>query len=156
VARSLSIAKVKLPGANAAVGLGEVFNYLRSAREMRRAFKNVYRALQPGGVLIFDTKEPLPGPGTKRRNAARWGKDWAILVDVTEDPRRKRLTRKIVAFRRAGKRYRRSEEVHRQIILPAKEVARLLQAAAFRVRLAQGYGSYTLPADRRVVIATKP
>jgi SAM-dependent methyltransferase len=151
-----SISTAELQPCDSAVALGEVFNYLSSAGEIVRAFKKVFRSLRPGGVLVFDIKEPLPGRGEKTRSVARWGNDWAVLAEVVEDPRRSRLTRKIVAFRKSGKGYRRSYEVHQQIIFPAKRIKQLLGDAGFRVRVMRGYGTYLLSRDHRVMVATKP
>jgi SAM-dependent methyltransferase len=150
-----SIAEVCLPSCAAAVAIGEVFNYLPSTSSMTRAFRNVFYALRPGGALVFDIKEPLPGPGTKIRTAARWGEDWAIFVEVTEDPGKHRLVRKIVSFRKVGRYYRRQYEVHRQIILKAAEIVKMLEAIGFSVVARRGYRDFRLSDDRRVLIGRK-
>jgi SAM-dependent methyltransferase len=150
-----SVAKLRLPPCSAAVAIGEVFNYLPSKSAIRRAFRNVFLSLGPGGVLVFDIKEPLPGPDKKIRSATRWARDWAIFVEVEEDPRRRRLTRRILVFRKEGNRYRRSEEVHHQIILKAAEVAATLEDVGFAVDILGGYKHFTLSDDRKVLIARK-
>jgi SAM-dependent methyltransferase len=151
-----SIAERRLPRCSAAIAIGEVFNYLPSKPHIRRAFRNVFLSLCPGGVLVFDIKEPLPGPDKKIRSATRWGRDWAIFVEVEEDPLRRRLTRRILAFRKVGDRYRRSEEVHQQVILKAAEVAATLEDVGFAVNILAGYKHVTLSKDRKVLIARRP
>jgi SAM-dependent methyltransferase len=151
-----SISTLRLPEYAAAVAVGEVFNYLGSKDEMKRAFRNIFRSLLPGGVLVFDIKEPLPGNSKKTRTAFRRGRDWAIFVEVEEYPLRNKLTRRIVSFRKAGAHYRRTDEVHYQSIHRAVEIARLLRASGFHVRVVQAYGSMKLPRDRKVLVAKKP
>jgi SAM-dependent methyltransferase len=150
-----SISNIALPRCGAAIAIGEVFNYLPSKAEIRRALRNVFHALEPGGILIFDVKEPLPGPGKKARSSARWGHDWAIFVEVEEDPRRQRLTRKILTFRKEGNRYRREEEVHGQTIIPAADMAAMLASIGFSVGVQKGYRSFRVSDDRKVLIARK-
>ncbi|HEX7286738.1 MAG TPA: class I SAM-dependent methyltransferase [Candidatus Angelobacter sp.] len=153
-----SVTTTQFPQACAAIALGEVFNYLKSKAEMLRAFRNVYRALTPGGVLIFDIKEPLPGNSKKFRSSARWGKGWAVAVEVEEDPRAGRLVRRIVTFtsKRAGLRYKKSEETHEQRIYRARDVAKMLREAGFSVRIIPGFGRYMLSPDRKILLAKKP
>lgn len=150
-----SIADVRLPSCSAAVAIGEVFNYLPSKAGVRRAFRNVFRALRPGGILVFDIKEPLPGPGKKARSVARWGADWAIFVEVAEDPDEQRLVRKIASFRRMDRNYRRHDEVHRQTILKAAEIGKMLEIIGFSVSIRRGYRDVRLSSDRKVLIARK-
>ncbi len=150
-----SVVTTKLPQAAAAVAVSEVFNYLKSEAEMLRAFRNIFCSLLPGGVLLFDIKEPLPGKGMKMRTAARWGDDWAIVAEVREDPARKRLTRKILTFKKSGRNYKREDETHVQLILPADRVKKLTAVAGFETDILPGYGKFKLPPDRKVIIASK-
>jgi len=150
-----SITDIALPRCSAAAAIGEIFNYLTSKAAIRRAFRNVFRSLEPGGLLVFDIKEPLPGAEKKSRSTTRRGDDWAIFVEVEEDPEKQRLTRKIVSFRREGTLYRRCDEVHRQVILEAAEVVAMLEDAGFRVDVFPGYRSFRLSDDRKMLIARK-
>jgi SAM-dependent methyltransferase len=151
-----SVAQIALPPCAAAIAIGEVFNYLPSKSAIQRAFRSVFRSLKPGGVLVFDAKEQLPGPGKKTVAHARWGAGWAIFAETTEDPRRQKLVRRIVSFSKDGKLYRRDEEVHRQIILEAAKVAALLTAIGFAVDVFPGYKTFRVSDDRKVFVARKP
>jgi SAM-dependent methyltransferase len=151
-----SIAKVVLPECSAAVAIGEVFNYLPSQAAIQHALRNAFRALNRGGILVFDIKEPLPGPEKKARSGARWGRDWAICVEVEEDPGRQKLERKIVTFRRAGKSYRRHDEVHYQVIYKAAEFVRMARTVGFTVKILPGYKNFPLSDDHKILIARKP
>lgn len=151
-----SVATIQLPQACAAIALGEVFNYLKSKGEMLRALRNVFRSLTPGGVLIFDIKVPLPRKRKKFRSGARWGKDWAIAVEVEENPHANRLVRKIVTFAKAGQMYKKTEETHVQRIYRAQEVLKMLRKAGFSARIFTGFGRKKLAPDRKVLLAKKP
>lgn len=149
-----SIHEVNLPSCNAVVAVGEIFNYVRSCSRIMKAFRNLFRSLAPGGILIFDIKEP---PAQKiARVSCRSGPDWAVMAEIEEDPDQKKLIRRITSFRKAGQHYRRQIEIHRLGIYPAAEVRRMLQAAGFSVRVFRGYGAHDLGADRRVLAARKP
>lgn len=149
-----SIVEAAIPACAAAVAVGEVFNYLGSPTAMIRAFRNLFRSLRPGGILIFDIKEP---PSQKlSRVAGRIGADWAVLAEIEEDPARKKLIRRITSFRKSGRYYHRQTEIHEARIYPAEDVKEMLQSLGFRVRIYQGYGDYRLAADHKVLLATKP
>src|ERR1039457_2617822 len=109
-----SFLSVELPPCDAVTSIGECVNYAFDRRSGKKGlaefFHRVHGALRPGGVFVFDIVEPgVVAEGTKQRRFLE-GPDWAILLEVREDRRRKTLTRQIASFRRMGKLYRRSEE----------------------------------------------
>jgi SAM-dependent methyltransferase len=144
-----SLHDVELPRAVAVAGIGESFNYFVgrpiSERRLARLFRKIYRALSPGGILLFDLAAPgrVPGAGPLKSHFEE--RDWAILVTTEEDRKRKLLTRRITSFRREGARYRRSEEVHRQRLFEKPEVLWLLHEAGFHARSLSGYGELRFP-----------
>jgi SAM-dependent methyltransferase len=149
-----SIADINLPACQAVIAIGEVFNYLGSRSTMARAFRNLFHSLTPGGILIFDVKEP---PAKKiERTSCRYGEDWALIAQIQEDPVRQRLVRIIHTFIKSGSFYSRQKEVHTLSIYPMTEIKRLLRSAGFRVRGISGYGSYKLGPERKVLVARKP
>src|SRR5947199_3994414 len=106
--RTASFVDVDFPPCAAITALGECFNYLFDKRNgrssLRRLFRRAYRALRPGGLLVFDVAEPGRARDSERRY---WqGRDWACLVEYEHDRRRNRLTRRITTFRKAGRHYR--------------------------------------------------
>jgi SAM-dependent methyltransferase len=157
-----SVLDAKVPPCDAVAAIGEVFNYLfdprsRTAVALWRVFHRVHDALRPGGIFVFDLAAPGRGGGLGKRQNNSEGKDWAILLETEEDAARSFLTRRIVSFRRAGKLYRRSEEVHRLRLYHPAEVKRMLRRAGFECTIARGYGSSRLPSSGWItVIATKP
>jgi len=153
-----SLLKVKLPKCNAVTSLGECLNYLfdhsNRMSEMRRLFRRVYSAVEPGGLFIFDIAEPGRGNGPSQKY--REGPDWTVLVDVDEDARTNQLTRRITSFRKLGQLYRRDEEIHRLQLYKRSEVAKELRAAGFRVRTIDAYGSQQMIEGCVGFVARKP
>lgn len=153
-----SFTGVELPPCDAVTALGEVFNYLfdeaNDAAALARLFRRVHRALRPGGLFLFDLAAPGRGGFTKRQRNVH-GRDWAILLETEEDRRARRLTRRIVAFRKVGKLYRRSEEVHRLRLYRPADVLRELRRAGFGVRTLRGYGDLNFPRGWTAFVARK-
>lgn len=137
-----SFLKMKLPPCVAVTALGEVLNYTldrdNRRQELARFFRRVYDALRPGGVFIFDVagRDREVGRAPRRWSA---GKDWAILLDVGRD--RDLLTRRMTIFRKSGKTYRRSEEVHQLRLYRSSEILKDLRGAGFAARTTRSYGT---------------
>jgi SAM-dependent methyltransferase len=154
-----SFREMQLPHCDAVTALGEVINYLFdpgvNADQLDGFFARVHAALRPDGVFIFDVAGPGRGGRTGRREGGSIGTDWAILFRVEEDKRREKLTRTIASFRRVGKVYRRTTEIHAQRLYTADKIADQLRAAGFRVRRLHGYGPSTFPRGLSGFLATK-
>jgi SAM-dependent methyltransferase len=135
---SLRVARIpsaKIPPCDAVVAVGEVLNYMSKPSDFDALFERVFAALAPGGIFLFDAKLPSgPSRGIVR---GRFARDWAVLAESDEDARG-RLTRRIASFRRVGGRWRRTDEVHRLVLLSAREVLRRLRKAGFSARFASG------------------
>ena len=157
--RNESYTQVNLPPCDAVTSVGECLNYLfvRNTRAaLASLFRRVYDALRLGGVFVFDILEPGQLPGGKPRKGHRTGDDWAVVVDVEVDRAQQVLTRRITSFRRIGKLYRRDEEVHRQRLYAARDLAAALRRVGFRVRVLRGYGDFRLGRAHVVLLARKP
>lgn len=146
------------PAADAFTAMGEVLGYLLDQRStspaLERLFRRIFRALPGGGLFVFDLAEP--GRGGDLRPLHRVSDDWACLVNYERDDVRQILTRHIVAFRREGKLFRRTEETHRLQLYDARDIARRLRKIGFQVRVVRSYGDYRLPSKVVGFIATKP
>jgi SAM-dependent methyltransferase len=157
--RTESYLDAELPPCDAVTSIGECFNYLFDRdgdAPLHRLFRRVYAALRPGGLFVFDVLEPGQLPRGKSLKRHRTGDDWATLVEIEEDTDRQVLTRHITTFRQVGKLYRRSEEVHRQRLYPARALAESLARAGFRVRTLRRYGEYDVGPAHAVLVGRKP
>jgi len=153
-----SLLRARLPECGAVTSLGECVNYLfdrsNTIRRLRRLFDRVFAALRPGGVFVFDIAEPGRGKGPRQKH--REGKDWAVLVEVDEDPRTNLLTRRITSFRKVGELYRRAEETHRLQLYRRSDVANQLRETGFRVKTISGYGRQPMIEGCVGFVARKP
>lgn len=154
-----SLFEEEIPPCGAVVSVGEVFNYLFDLRgdedALPRLFRRVHDALTPGGVFVFDVAEPgQVWRGVPARGFTE-GEDWVVMVEREENPDRGVLTRRISTFRKVGESYRRDDEVHRQRLYRAPEVAGKLRWAGFRVRTMRGYGEFRLPRAHVAFVARK-
>jgi SAM-dependent methyltransferase len=144
-----SLLKADLPACVAVTAIGECFNFLfdrgNTDQALARLFRRVHNALCPDGLFLFDVAEPGRVPGGGPRRDYREGEDWAVLVTAEEDRRRQLLTRRITSFRKAGKLYRRAQEVHQLRLFRGAVLARQLREIGFRVRLLRGYGAFRFP-----------
>jgi len=148
-----SFLSAKLPPCDAVTALGEIFNYTfdgcNSRRQLARFFRRAHEALRPGGIFIFDIAEP----GRELRRAHAEGKDWAILFSA--EASRDILVRRMTAFRKVGKLYRRSQETHRLRLYRSSDLAAELRRAGFSVRMLRAYGRMPLPSGNAAFVATK-
>lgn len=157
--RVASVFEAEIPRCSAVISLGECLNYLfdsrNDARTLSRLFDRLHRALEPGGIFMFDIAEPGQVKlGTVMRTFLE-GKDWVVLVEKEEHRRSRLLIRRIMTFRRVGNQYRRSDEEHRQRLYKSADVATDLRRAGFSVRIMRSYGEYRLPARRAAFLARK-
>jgi SAM-dependent methyltransferase len=151
-----SLDEVRIPACVAATSLGEPLNYLNSGQAMRRAMRNVFAALSPGGAFIFDVRHPATGP-VEVQNHFKSAEEWFCHARIEENYRTQELTRYITTFRLQNDgRYRRDEEVHRLKVFSRAEVTEWLRKVGFRVRTKRGYGVYQLGPRQSVFICRKP
>lgn len=147
------------PACRGVTAIGECFNYCfdktNSRGALARVFKRIYRALCPGGVLVFDVAGPDRRPNRGIRMSWSAGKDWAVM-SATSAEGEDVLCRRIVCFRRHGRFYRRTEEVHYLRVYPAGELREELVRCGFEVRILKAYGGYRLPRGIAAIVAIKP
>ena len=153
-----SFLDIDFPDCVAITALGECFNYTFDRRNSRSSllglFRRAFRALRPGGILVFDVAEPARARGSSR---SFWqGPDWACLTEFVQDERRHLLTRQIITFRKVGRHYRRAEETHIQQLYRASQLAGDLRNIGFRVRTVRGYGDLRFAKAHTGLIARKP
>ncbi len=159
--RVATLFEVDIPSCNVVTAIGEVLNYLFDPatggdRALVRLFDRIHDALTPGGVFVFDVAEPGQVTRATPTRTFSEGEDWVVLVEKEEDREHETLTRRIVTFRKAGKCYRRTDEVHRLQLYGAADIADRLRRAGFRVLVTRGYGRYRLPKAHAAFVAHKP
>jgi SAM-dependent methyltransferase len=149
---------VELPRCVAVTSLGECLNYefdsRSSSRALGRFFTRVHAALIPGGLLVFDLLGPQPASQRAPRPFAASGRDWAVLGRVVEAG--PQLRREITTFRRVGRLYRRTEEVHVQRLYERAAISDMLRRAGFLLQISPSYGSWQLRPGHWVYVALKP
>ena len=146
------------PTCQAVTALGEVLSYRQpSGRQpsLPRLFRRVARALEPGGLFVFELLVAESGPPMTYRNW-RAGRRWAVLIEVSEDLAARRLQRNITTFWRVGAHYRRTHEEHALQIHRRADIERALRAAGFVVRVSGRYGDLALAPRRLSFWARKP
>lgn len=149
-----SVLDVDLPAGSAAVAIGEVLNYatVNEAHALTRVFRNVFDALEPGGVFLFDLASP--GRGGNGRVFSEGG-DWAVGMVATELDGR--LIRRIATFRKVENgAWRRSDEEHHLRLWPVREVTERLVSVGFEAERLDGYHGASLPPAMHVYLARKP
>ncbi len=138
-----SFLDVPFPSSDAVVSVGECLNYLHDRRMRRggiaRICRKAWKALRPGGLILFDLLAP-PRAGFPAGRTWAEGLDWAALVESRVDPRGRTLTRRIVTLCPGGERWRRRVEIHRLHLPTPAEVLSDLRHAGFRARRLAGYG----------------
>jgi SAM-dependent methyltransferase len=154
-----SLLSASLPACDAISSIGECLNYCfdesNSRRALRRLFRRAYRALRPGGVFVCDFAGPSRRPSDGSR--AHWssGRDWAVMASTTGHEKPDMLSRRIISFRRVGRVYRRSEEVHHLRLYNTEDIAADLVQCGFRVRILTGYGTFRFPKGIGGILAAK-
>ncbi|MBI4750723.1 MAG: class I SAM-dependent methyltransferase [Acidobacteria bacterium] len=154
-----SLFQAEIPTCVAVTSMGECINYLfdpeNTKHQITQLFQRIYQALTPGGIFIFDIAEPGQCPPNTTIKHFTEGTDWLVLVEKTEDPETATLTRRIITFRQVGDLYRRDEEIHRQQLYWATELAKELCQIGFEVYTSPKYGDQPLPPVRMALIARK-
>jgi SAM-dependent methyltransferase len=155
-----SFLTTELPPCDAVTAIGEVLCYRTRSENAETAPAAVLRrmgeALRPGGVLLFDVVVPAEDPSTAPRRARSEANGWRVIAHVEEDRERGLLLRRIVTHRRVSGRWRRSEELHQQRLLPAAVWSGALRQAGFRVRTLRGFGSRAFAPGRVGFLARRP
>ena len=153
-----NVQEMVLPRCRAVFAIGEALAYLpphaRRPPSLRSAFARVARALEPGGLFVFDLIASGGGAPMAYRS---WqaGEGWAVLVEVREDRSARIVHRQITAFRSHGAEYRRTDERHAVAVYARADVDSWLNAAGLRARVQRHYGRVALPPRRLGFVARR-
>jgi SAM-dependent methyltransferase len=152
-----SLASTPIPRCGAIVALGEVVNYITAVRggvrvhdrQVFHFFARAARALEPGGILLFDFMESARG---RTHDALiRAGRDWAVVSCAqAEGPL---LTRSITTLRSVGGTLRVAQETHRVRLYSRSVMASALRTAGFTATMHRSIGRVRLVRGDVVVVA---
>lgn len=144
-----------LPRADAVVSTGHALNYLATRDDIARGLIELAGAVRPGGILAIDLMAEARLMKSKRRDVrVRLTDDWAIYTRLLR-PAPDRLDRAITVFRRVGKTWRRSDEVHHNLSFDVSEALRLLRSAGIDAVSRPAFGSEKLPDDLIVLTGSR-
>ncbi len=155
-----SLYDFEIPDCVAVTAISEVLTYVPPGARRRPGlapvFRRAFRALAPGGLLVFDLFERHRTHRIDTRNF-REGRGWAVMAASRENASGTRLVREITTFRRtAGGRYRRRHETHRVEISDRAAVSASLRRAGFRATSGRSFGGIELAPRRIGFVARRP
>jgi SAM-dependent methyltransferase len=151
--RVASLEDARLPRASAVIAIGEIVTYVPGGLAvLQRFFHRVRRALEPGGLFIFDFIESAERRTYRRKEFQ--GEDWGLVSSASTNRAGRVLTRRMKLRRRIDGQVRTSAETHRISIYSRDEIAQALTAVGFRFEMCRSLGSYRLIAGDLVVIAS--
>jgi SAM-dependent methyltransferase len=142
---------------DAVLAIGEVLTYhapdVDADDRVRTFFRDVARALVPGGRLVFDVID-VDGPSLDAKSW-RCEEAWTLLWETREIRTESRLTRQVETFLREDDgRYRHARETHHVKLFREADVRGWLGDAGFDVQTSGSYGAATLAPRRVAYVAT--
>ncbi len=126
----------------------DAVNYLTSLADVSAFFRAAYRALKPGGLLLFDISSAYKLTHILDGNTfAEAGDNAAYIWQNTLDPESRLIEMTLAFFVREGERYRRFDEVHVQRAHTRAEIDALLTENGFTTLGCYAAFSDATPAD---------
>jgi SAM-dependent methyltransferase len=146
-----------IPEADAIVSVGHAISYLDDEPALDRALVHLSGALRPGGVMAIDICDLEWGAlRVDDDNYGRVGDDWAIITRFSV-PTPDRFVREMTTFVRAeDDSWRRADERHDNVLVDTARLPDLLAAEGLVARIGTAFGTETLPAGLRTLIASRP
>lgn len=132
---------------DAAVSCLDSVNYVTRPRALGRMFRNVYHALAPGGLFLFDVKTPAALEGADGQTCLDEDDDVYCVWRADYYPRRRVCAYGLDLFtRQPDGRWLREGEYHEEYAYTQSELEGFLREAGFR-RVRQ-YGDKTMAVPR--------
>lgn len=131
------------------------FNYVKSTSMLNKAFKNVYNALNDGGVFIFDISTQHKLKNIIGNNL--FFEDFENLTYFWQNKAyNNRVEMSLVFFEKQKDKYLRFDELQTQYIYSNDTVVNLLNENGFKVQVFnENFKAVTNESERLVVVATK-
>ncbi len=126
--------------------LGGSLNYIPTLRDLENVFRQVYAALVPGKLFVFDlrTIQGLAKGGTADKVLFDNGKDTLMIARDTFSFETLQMNRQYIIFCGSGSGWIRADEVHPLRGYPVQAIVSLLNKVGFKLR-------QTMTADLEVV-----
>jgi SAM-dependent methyltransferase len=154
-----SIYKENIPECIAVIAVGECLNYEFDSpmtyRKLKKLFRKVYNSLLKNGCFIFDFLIRDKSNKSNTNKTFFEGRNWTVLVEKTKDNKTQRLTRRIITFVKDGKRYDKSEEIHRVKLYSPQILLKTLREIGFSTSIFKSYGKFNLRKNHFMISAVK-
>ncbi|MBC7235562.1 MAG: class I SAM-dependent methyltransferase [Chloroflexi bacterium] len=126
--------------------LYDSMNYMLTSEDLFTVFRQVYRALMPGGLFLFDMN-------TAYALSTLWNDttyftdspDLSVVMRSIYDERQQRSTVVVTCFQRVNELYRKIVERHTEQAYPPEQIATLLLDAGFRLEASYDCFSFERP-----------
>ncbi|MCB0825636.1 MAG: class I SAM-dependent methyltransferase [Armatimonadetes bacterium] len=143
-----SYMEFSIPPCDIVIAIGEVFSFDSGNEDhfqlLEYTFQRIYKALKPGGVLIFDVSTIDSMPEDPIEFYIEDHEDWCGTIQADFDFENKRTHRTITTFRKVNGGYRKSSEEHHMVIYEAWQINQALQNAGFMVTTSRSIDQYQL------------
>lgn len=145
-----------VPECDAIVSTGHALNYLEDAGAVAAALLAFAGALRPGGVLALDLLDVSYGAARADLRPALWQGEGLFCAVEFALPSPTRFVRRITVFSEETKgSWRRSDELHRNLLLETAALPPLLEAAGLTAAVRPSFGGAPLPAGMVALVAEK-
>jgi SAM-dependent methyltransferase len=118
---------------DAAVCVFDSLNYLLEPGDVQKAFRQVEKALRPGGMFVFDVNTPERLAIIPNEVHIMEGSDYYLVWRDVYDRSRKWWRVQLTGFIKDAGTWRRFDETHRERAFPLESVAEWLEDAGLNV-----------------------
>jgi SAM-dependent methyltransferase len=145
-----------VPPADAIVSVGHPLSYLDDAAQLDGALAALARALRPQGVIAFDICDLRYGAARRDEPPKVWFADDWVLITRTSVPDPQTFRRDMTMFvRDEPDAWRRSDELHDNILIDTAELPRSLARLGVEAELRPSFGTQELPTGLVAVVGSK-
>ncbi|MCB0825638.1 MAG: class I SAM-dependent methyltransferase [Armatimonadetes bacterium] len=152
--------KFDIPKVEVVLAVGEVLCYRNSGHNhpdcVYEFFAKVYKALEPGGIFIFDivTLDRIPNPNPMQTFAQHG--EVAMAVETTGNIENRSLRRDVTVFEGDGESYHKVNESHELYLFDKDEVISELKKLGFSCTTTLRYADFDLFPGLVAIWARKP
>lgn len=145
-----------VPSADAIVSVGHALSYLDDEDQVDRSVVALARALRPDGVIALDICDVRYGAARRDEPPKVWFEDDWVLITRTSVPEPTIFRRDMTMFVRSSpSSWRRSDELHDNVLIETTELADLLRLHGVEVEIGSSFGGEELPTGLVTVVGSK-